>query len=850
MLLLAWQTVRARKAGFAGAFTALAFALALTTACGVLLESALRTDKTPTERYAAAPVVIGGSSARIPDAGPLVARLAELPGVAAAVPEVSFPAVVITPDGKLLSGPEGGPSLGHSWTSAVLAPFRLTSGHAPAGPDEVVLDAATATRAGVTAGGTVRLATIEAPRTYTVAGLASAPSESLRQSALFFSPDQAAWMAGTTTGANAVGILAKDGADLRTLAAQAGQAAAEAQPHDGGGYSSKPRVRTGEGRGELEFYGAAGPGDGLSSLAGTTGILSLFVSVFVVAGALALSVQQRQREMALLRAVGATTGQVRRMIALETLVLTLAAAVVGVPLGIGLAALLRGELVDRGVVGSDVPLHVGPTAPLIVLGVVVVTAQLAVWAAARRASRVEPTQALRDSSAPPPGIGRLRTGLGLVTLAVCGAVLAGSTDSRRGAGTAESMVLVLLLGVALIGPLIGRVASAAIGAPVGRLFPIGGFLASAALRAQPRRFAAAVTPLVLAVAFTGTVLFVPVVKAQANVAEDGRRLLADHMVQSSGVGLPPEFVSAARKLPGVEAVGGPVPTTATVSTDTANAQNVDVDVDVDAQIVDPQGLEQLVDPGVTGGSLARLRGESIALGQRSAAALKTDVGATVRINWADGSSSTATVVAVYDRDARFADALLPTGFAAAHTPDLLAPTVLVRTAPGADPQQVGRELQGLRSAYPMARVSDRADYDAARRHQQQAATAVGRLLLGMISLFTAIAVVNTLVMATTERLREFALLRLVGTTRRQVLRMMAWEGGITVAVALALGAAVTAAVLVPVSLALTGTAWPSLPGSWEAAVLGGAALLGVGTVLLTTRLALRREPVEAMGVRE
>ncbi|MER7704279.1 FtsX-like permease family protein [Kitasatospora sp. NPDC097605] len=846
MFLLAWQTVRARKAGFAGAFTALVLALVLTSACGVLLESALRAG-TPTERYAAAPVVIGGST-RIPDAGPLAAELAGLPGVTAAVPEVSFPAAVITSDGDVLSGPQGGPSLGHSWAGAELAPFRLASGRAPAGPDEVVLDTATAARAGIRAGGTVRLATIEAPRTYTVTGLALPPRESTRQSALFFSPAQAARLAGTTTGADAIGLTVEEGTDPGTLAEQARSAVASAGPHNGGEDASEPQVRTGDERGELEFSDVPGPGDGLSSLAGTMGALSLFVSVFVVAGALALSVQQRLREMALLRAVGATTGQVRRMIALETLVLTLAAATVGLPFGIGLAALLRGELVGRGVVGSNVPLHVGPTAPLVVLGGVVVTAQVAVRAAARRASRVEPTRALRDSSAPPPRIGRIRTGLGLVTLAVCGVVLAGSTDGRSGAGTAEGMVLVLLLGVALIGPMIGRIAGVVIGVPMGRLFPVAGFLASTALRAQPRRFAAAVTPLVLAVAFTGSVLFVPVVKAQGSAAEDGRRLLADHVAQAQGIGLPTEFTEAVRRVPGVGAAGGLVPSFVMVSSgataDSGGSHGAD------ARIVDPQGLEQLLDPGVTAGSLERLRGESIALGQRTASRLKVDVGATVRIRWEDGSDSTATVAAVYDRDARFADALLPTDFATAHTPDRLAPTVLVRTTPGADPRQVGRELRDLTPAYPMARISDRADYEAARRHRQEAAGEVGRLLLGVISLFTAIAVVNTLVMTTTERQREFALLRLVGTTRRQVLRMMAWEGGITIAVALVLGAAVTTAVLVPISLALTGTAWPALPASWLAAVLGGAALLGVGTVLLTTRLALRREPAEAIGERD
>ncbi|MET8542563.1 FtsX-like permease family protein [Kitasatospora sp. NPDC004799] len=842
MLKLAWRTVRGRKAGFAGAFTALVCALVLTVACGVLLESALRTG-TPTERYAAAPVVVGHGT-RIPDAGPLTAELAGLPGVAAAVPEVSFPAAVVTASGQVLAGPQGGPSLGHAWTSAALTPFRLTSGRDPVGPDEVVLDAATAARAGVAAGGTVRLATTEAPRGYTVSGLAAPARGPSRQSALFFSPGQAARLAGTTAGADAIGLTARDGADVRELAERARRALAAARARDGEPDWSGPRVHTGDERGELEFSGVPGPGDGLSSLAGTTGVLSLFVAVFVVAGALALSVQQRLHEMALLRAVGATTGQVRRMVALEALVLTLAAAVVGLPLGVGLAALLRSELVDRGVARPDVPLHVGPTAPLIVLAGVVVTAQLAVWAAARRASRVEPTRALRDSSAPPPGVGRLRTGLGLLTLAGSGVVLAGSTDGRRGAGTAESTVLVLLLGVALLGPLIGRVASVAIGGPVGRLFPVTGFLASAALRAQPRRFAAAVTPLVLTVAFTGTMLFVPVVKARAYAAEDGRRLLADHVVQADGIGLPPEFTATVRELPGVRAAGGLVSTTVLASVGDAGQHGLT------ARIVDPQGLAELVDPGVTAGSLDGLRGAAVALGRRTADELGAGVGATVQIAWEDGTDGTATVAAVYDRDARFADALLPASFAAAHAPDRLAPTVLVRTAPGADPRQVGRELRGLVPAYPMARVSERADYDAARRHQQESATAVGWLLLGMISLFTAIAVVNTLVMATGERLREFALLRVVGTTRQQVLRMTAWEGGITVAVALALGAAVTAAVLVPVSLALTGTAWPAPPWGWVAAVLGSAALLGVGTVLLTARLALRREPVEVMGMRE
>ncbi|MFD7642115.1 ABC transporter permease [Kitasatospora sp. NPDC059795] len=841
MLTLAWQTVRARKAGFAGAFVALASALTLTVGCGVLLESALRVGPL-TERYAAAPLVISGTT-RIPDAGRLIDPLAELPGVRSVRPEVSFPAAVITASGEVLAGPRGGPSLGHSWTSADLGPYRLSAGREPTGPDEVVLDTATAARAGVTTGGSVRLATTEAPHSYTVVGLAEPPRTPARQSTLFFHPERAQRLAGTTTGADVIGIQVEDGTDLPALADRAkdllgGSRADDSEP-------SGAVVHTGDARAEVEFFGFHGPADGLSSLAGTMGVLSLLVAAFAVAGTLALSVQQRLRETALLRAVGATPGQVRRMIAAETLVLTAAAAVVGVPLGIGLAAVLRTELVDRGVVGPGVPLHVGPTAPLIVLGVVAVTAQLAVRAAARRAAAVDPTRALRDAAVPPSRPGLVRIALGLATLGVCGAVLTGSAGSRGGAGTAEGMVLALLLGVALLGPLIGRLAGAAIGGPVGRVFPVAGFLASAALRSQYRRFAGAVTPLVLAVAFTGTVLFVPVVKAQAQLAEDGRRLLADQVVQADGIGLPPEFVGAVRQLPGVAAVGAMVPSGVVVHGRTGSPGAW-----ADARIVDPQDLEQLVDPGVTAGSLRELRGESIALGRRAFERLDAHLGGTVRVEWQDGTSSRATVAAVYDRDVRFADALLPAEFAAAHTRDPLAPTVLVRSQPGADPGQLGEGLRRLRADYPMARSTDRAAYDAERRRQQESATAVGRLLLGVIGLFAAIAVVNTLVMSTTERLREFALLRLVGATDRQVLRMMAWEGGITVVVALVLGAAVAAAVLVPVSLSLTGAAALSLPAGPVAAVLGGAAVLGVGTVLLTSRLALRRDPVEALGARD
>ena len=154
MLSLAWQTVKARTSGFIGAFVAVLCGTALVAACGILMESGLR-GGVPTQRYAAADVVVTGDRIVRPPGGDvlafehaaeqptipadLVAKIAAVPGVKAAVPEQTFPAVVVGPDGQVLADK---PSFGHNWDSAVLAPFTLVEGRAPTADNEVVLDSA------------------------------------------------------------------------------------------------------------------------------------------------------------------------------------------------------------------------------------------------------------------------------------------------------------------------------------------------------------------------------------------------------------------------------------------------------------------------------------------------------------------------------------------------------------------------------------------------------------------------------------------------------------------------------------------------------------------------------------
>jgi putative ABC transport system permease protein len=111
-------------------------------------------------------------------------------------------------------------------------------------------------------------------------------------------------------------------------------------------------------------------------------------------------------------------------------------------------------------------------------------------------------------------------------------------------------------------------------------------------------------------------------------------------------------------------------------------------------------------------------------------------------------------------------------------------------------------------------------------------------------------VVNTLVMATAARGREFALLQLIGTGRAQVVRMMRIEALLVVGVAAVIGTLAAIPPLVGISLGLTESPIPSFSVAVYAAIIGAAAALGLLAVGVPTRFALRAHPVDAIGIRE
>ncbi|MFC9257132.1 FtsX-like permease family protein [Amycolatopsis thailandensis] len=855
MLTLAWQTIRTRLGGFAGAFIAILLGTALVTACGILMESGLRAG-VPTQRYADATVVVGGvQSVRPPGADALAAvqiteqssvptditgKLSTLPGVEVAVAEQSFPAHVVTGAGQVLTGPDGRESLGHNWDAAILAPFALTSGQAPVSGDEVVLDAEVASRAGATVGSQVLIAVRSTPLTFRVSGIAatSTPDSLSRQSALFFSSARAEELAGRPGNAHAIGVLAEPGVSAETLA-ETVRTALAGQPVE---------VAAGSDRGDVEFLDVSQTRTLLLAIAGSFGGFALLIAVFVVAGTLALTINQRRREFALLRAVAATPQQIRLLIGIETLIVALVAGVLGSLLGLVVAFGLRDAFAAIGVIPADFALALGPLPLVAAVLLGLLTAGLAAWTASRRPASIRPVEALTEAAIERKELGlmRLYIGWGLVLASLAGATAPLFLRGETALVVSSTSTLVAVIGLALVGPQVVGWMVRVIAPVLARISNISGYLAAANSKTNLRRLAAAVTPVTLAIAFALSIVYSQTSSVAAAQEQAAGVVTADYEVVSAVGGVSPEVAGIVRRVPGVAVATPQVRTQAIIVG--GGVGGASEPRAVGATGLDPAQIDGNLDLGLDAGRIAELTGDTVALSRDLANGLDKKVGDEVPLYFGDGISAKLRLVATYKNDLAIGDVVLAAELARAHTGDLLDDSVLIRRVPGTDPAAVEAALQEVLTAYPGLSVASSAKAAAAGGQDTQ--FYLNLVTVGVIVGYVAISVANTLVMSTAQRAREFALLRLVGATRQQVVRMMRLEALVTSGIAVAIGTLAPAIPLVLLNLALRGTPLPAGPPWYYLGIIGGAILLGFVSLGIATRTALRTRPIDAIGIRE
>ncbi|HXD67056.1 MAG TPA: ABC transporter permease, partial [Solirubrobacteraceae bacterium] len=346
MLRIAILSARGRLGTFAGALVALFAASVLAMAWGMQFEAVLRAAP-PVERYAGAAAVVTGQQQVGPDrdvllperarvSTGLVSQLAAVPGVRAAIGDVSVPATLARH-----------PAVAHGWSSAALTPYVLSAGRPPARPGEVV----TGYRARL--GARLPLAANGPVHTVTVVGVARPRHPVARQASIFLTDAEVTQLAGHPGRVDAIGVLAGPGFDVsrvRAAVSRFSTGAVDAGGADAGGASAAGAVvLSGAARGEAEYPELRQARITLIPVSAAFGGLAIFIAMFVVAGTLGLSIQQREREIALLRAVAATPGQIRRMIAWEAIVVAVIGSAAGIWPGAVLGQALGHALVRHGI---------------------------------------------------------------------------------------------------------------------------------------------------------------------------------------------------------------------------------------------------------------------------------------------------------------------------------------------------------------------------------------------------------------------------------------------------------------------------------------------------------------------
>lgn len=791
---------------------------AMVTASAVVGETGL-TSHLPPDRLAAADLLVSARqshhvpedvdpplSERVTVPADLAETIADVPGVAAAVADVSFPASVLS---------LGEPGEGHGWASAALADPDLV-GEPPTGPGEVVLDAELAAAAGLAAGDRTALATLEGTAEYLVTGVVDAPGIGV-----YFAEARAAALTGRGEGtADLIAVAVEPGASVAAVAAEVEAAA--------GGLA----VTTGEARGDVETLAGGAARSELVAISGSlAGTLMILVGC-IIAGALSVSVANQRRDLALLRAVGATPRQVRRLIAGQASAVAAIALAPGVAVGYLMADGFAGVLADAGMMPEALPVARSPFSALIAVVLVLATVQLAARGAAMRASRMPATEAVAESRVEPRSPSRVRTAAGAVLFAAALAQSLVPLAMRGEAALASTAVgtLLAIVGLALAGPALVRALTGRAARRLSDRTAAPTWLAVGNSRAYALRTAGSVTVLALAVGLTYTQVYSQTTVERATAGELEEGMIAAATITGSTGGVAEADLAGLAELPGVAAV---VPM---ASTEVLRRHEVlgDAEIQPHAMLAFGEGAAQVVDPGVDEGDLADLRGETVAV----SSSWGVDVGEEVDLVLADGTEVRPTVVAVYGRGLGFGGVIAAADLLAAHGGQRLFDAVLV------------------------AGDAEAAAAWAADRPGLEAETGAGALTAGAgasperwINLLVTVALMgyvllgvgNSLVASTARRRGEFAALRIVGATPRQVLAMVRRESVLLAAVAVGAGMAVALVPLSLLGLGLMGRPWPQGPLWLIPAAAAVAAAIAYAATVAPTRRALREPPAAVLS---
>ncbi|MET9450043.1 ABC transporter permease [Streptomyces cinerochromogenes] len=685
----------------------------------------------------------------------LLDKAAKVPGAASATGVVTGFTALADKDGKLVGG--DWQSAGGNYWGAKDPRYPLVSGHAPRNSHEVAIDSATAKRAGYRVGDTVRLSVDGPVRTPTVSGIFTTDDGNVAAggSLTLFDTATAQSLFGKKGTYDEIDVQAAPGTSQAALKAELDRALP----------AKLVDTTTGE---QLADDQAEAISSSMSSL--KQGLLvfagiALFVGTFIIANTFTMLVAQRTRELALLRAVGASRRQVTRSVLVEAFAVGAVAGVAGLAAGVGIGAGLRSLLGSFGASVPDGPLVISPGTVVTALAVGILITMLAAWLPGRRAAKIPPVAAMSSVHAKATAKSLvLRNTLGsLFAAAGVAVVLAGTRmNADTGQGAMGIGAVLLIIGVFILTPLLSRPLIAA-AAPVLRAFGVSGKLARQNSVRNPRRTAATASALMIGLTLiTGmTVMAGSLQQSIDRMASSAIR--ADYVVSMANRGpLSPEVE---KKLAAADGVTASSP-----------LRNGESRIDGGTEFltgVDGAAIGKLTDLKVTDGSFT-VGGTRVVVDEDRAERHGWKAGSRFTAHFEDGKARRLTVAGVYEGNDMLNGIILDNKVLTPHLTDPADMQVMVKTADGAS-DAVKDRLEKTLGTNPAIKVQDKQDIsnEIAQMFTLMLNMVYG--LLGMAVIVAVLGVINTLAMSVFERAQEIGMLRAIGLDRRAVKRMVRLE---------------------------------------------------------------------------
>jgi putative ABC transport system permease protein len=741
--------------------------LVFTDTVGATFDSALAEADEGVDAYVRTPSEIqlgyGEPGPRLDSS--LVTTVAAVDGVDQVALRINGYAQLVGPDGEPVGDISKTPAFGTNWVDVDdLNPYRLARGHAPTNDDEIVIDKASADDAGYHPGDIVTVLTKQAPRELRIAGIARFGSNDspAGATAVLFTDTTATELLAAPGQADAIAVTADPGVSQSDVAAAIRSAVgSDVEVITGAELISENQDALAKDFVEFE------------TIALVFAIVAVFVGAFIINNTFSITVAQRTRELATLRAIGASSRQVQRSVLVEAFVIGALASGAGLAAGVGVAAGLRWLMSAFGFDMPDGPTVISSNAMLLSFAVGVLVTMLSAWLPARRAARIAPIAALRDVSVDrSAGSGRRAVVGGAITAIGVAALMAGLGGEVALVGIGA---LTTFVGVAVLGPVVSRPFAAALGLPL-RMRGLSGRLASQNAMRNPKRTARTASSLMVGVGLVG---FIAVFAASAKTSMAGSLesdFTGTHIIESgswdNAAGVSAELANELRSTPGVDVVSQARMTPAIVdgsATDSLYA--------FDAATVDDVFMLGSIE-----GDVGSMGADGIAVSADRADDEGWTLGSDVPVTFPSGDTS-LVVRAIYTGGTDWVgpmfiglDALRANGG------EELDHRVYVAGDETA--------IEQVASSYASADVLDKDGFLDVVSEEIDTMVGLFTALLMLAVVIALLGITNTLALSIFERTREIGLLRAVGMHRSQVRSTVRWESIIIAVFGTTLGLAV------------------------------------------------------------